>query len=80
MSKASNYNRRRAAYKKGYEAGKAEVLTAQSTVLSNVVSRLIKWDTDFPVNCHNGYAGLKELDNIIASGKAALGLPEKDPL
>lgn len=58
----------------------AEIASKQSAPLSDVVSRLIKWDKDFPVNCHNGYAGLKELDNIIASGKAALGLPEKDPL
>ena len=77
----SNYAKRHiAAYNKGFEAGKAEPLTAKSTALSGVVARLIKWETDFPVNCHNGYAGLKELDNIIASGKAALGLPEKDPL
>ncbi|WP_313613452.1 hypothetical protein [Agrobacterium sp.] len=75
----SNYAKRRiAAYNKGFEAGKAEALTAQTNALSDVVARLIKWDTDFPVNCHNGYAGLKELDNIIASGKVALSLREKD--
>lgn len=37
-----------------------------------LIRRLIKWDTDFPVNSHNGYAGLKELDKIIADGKAIL--------
>lgn len=58
----------------------AENAAKQSSRLSDVVARLIKWDTDFPVNGYNGYAGLKELDNIIASGKSALGLPEKDPL
>lgn len=48
-----------------------------------IAQRLIKWDTDFPVNCWNGYAGLKELDRIIADAKVALtkaGLPFVDDL
>lgn len=46
--------------------------------LAKIAQRLIKWDTDFPVNCHNGYAGLQELNRIIADAKVALkaaGLP-----
>jgi hypothetical protein len=49
----------------------------QSTVeadgkLLEISKRLIKWDTDFPVNGWNGYAGLKELDKIIADAKVAV--------
>ncbi len=40
--------------------------------LLEISQRLIKWDTDFPVNCWNGYAGLKELDKIIADAKVAV--------
>lgn len=40
--------------------------------LLKISQRLIKWDTDFPVNSHNGYAGLKELDAIIAAAKVAV--------
>lgn len=40
--------------------------------LGSIVKRLIQWDEDFPVNSYNGYAGLKELNRIIADGKAAL--------
>lgn len=40
--------------------------------LLKISQRLIKWDTDFPVNSHNGYAGLKELDAIIADAKVAV--------
>lgn len=35
-----------------------------------LLDRLIKWDKDYPVNCWNGYAGLKELDKIIADAAA----------
>ncbi|NEJ10823.1 hypothetical protein GR238_36475 [Rhizobium leguminosarum] len=51
--------------------------------IAQIAQRLIKWDTDFPVNCWNGYAGLKELDRIIADAKVALtkaGLPFVDDL
>lgn len=34
-----------------------------------IAARLVKWDKDYPVN---GYAGLKELDAIIADASAAL--------
>lgn len=40
--------------------------------LAEIARRLVKWDTDFPVNCWNGYAGLKELDRIIADAKSTL--------
>lgn len=40
--------------------------------LLKISQRLIKWDSDFPVNSHNGYAGLKELDAIIADAKVAV--------
>ncbi|QSZ57248.1 hypothetical protein BTN45_09120 [Rhizobium sp. ZX09] len=43
-----------------------------SSKLLDISQRLIKWDTDFPVNCWNGYAGLKELDKIIADAKVAV--------
>ncbi|MBZ9600687.1 hypothetical protein [Phyllobacterium chamaecytisi] len=39
---------------------------------SGLLSRLVKWDKDFPVNSYNGYAGLKELDKIIADARALL--------
>ena len=38
-----------------------------------LLRRLIKWDIDFPPNCWNGYAGLKELDAIIADAKKVTG-------
>lgn len=44
--------------------------------LAPILARLIKWDTDYPVNCHNGYAGLKALDEIIADAKTAIGSDE----
>lgn len=47
--------------------------TERETALAAIATRLIKWDTDCPVNTHNGYAGLKELDRIIADAKTALG-------
>lgn len=39
---------------------------------AKLAQRLIKWDTDFPVNCHDGYAGLQELNKIIADAKTLL--------
>lgn len=51
--------------------------------VAKIAQRLIKWDTDYPVNCWNGYSGLKELDRIIADAKVALtkaGLPFVDDL
>jgi len=40
--------------------------------LLDIAVRLVKWDKEFPVNCHNGYVGLKELDAIIAAGSVAI--------
>lgn len=50
-----------------YEKG-----SQKSEKLLDICQRLIKWDTDYPVNCWNGYAGLKELDKIIADAKVAV--------
>lgn len=47
-------------------------LIAASPEMGGIIKRLIQWDIDYPVNCHNGYAGLKELNRIIADGKAVL--------
>ncbi|HCJ70861.1 hypothetical protein [Agrobacterium pusense] len=68
MTKSSGRERRRVAtYRRGYEEGRQK-----SEKLLDICQRLIKWDTDFPVNCQNGYAGLKELDKIIADAKVAV--------
>lgn len=48
------------------EFAQKKALADASPELLAIALRLIKWDKDFPVNCHNGYAGLKELDAIIA--------------
>jgi hypothetical protein len=48
-------------------------LIAAAPEMHALLLRLIKWDTDFPVNSYNGYAGLKELDKIIADAKAVTG-------
>lgn len=40
--------------------------------LALMAERLVQWDKDYPVNCHNGYAGLKELELIIADAAAIL--------
>ncbi len=45
-----------------------------------LLARLSKWDRDFPVNCWNGYAGLKELDRIIAEARTILGADKELPL
>ncbi|WP_173995097.1 hypothetical protein [Agrobacterium tumefaciens] len=67
-SKLNREKRRRAAtYRRGYKDG-----SRSSEMLLEISQRLIKWDTDFPVNCWNGYAGLKELDKIIADAKVAV--------
>ena len=48
-------------------------MTEQVSERDAILRRLIKWDTDFPVNGNNGYAGLKELNVNIADAKAAVG-------
>lgn len=47
--------------------------------LLTIAERLSKWDTDYPVNCHNGYAGLKELDAIIADARALIVKAKGEP-
>lgn len=56
-----------------FDGRPAIATTKREQDLEAIATRLIKWDKDFPVNCHNGYAGLKELDRIIADAKTALG-------
>ncbi|EJI2509719.1 hypothetical protein NFG91_004227 [Salmonella enterica] len=41
----------------------------------DILRRLCEWDKRYPVNCVDGYAGLKALDEIIAAAAAQL----KDP-
>ncbi|MCX2696363.1 hypothetical protein [Ochrobactrum chromiisoli] len=55
-----------------FDGKPAVAATKRERDLAGIATRLIKWDKDFPVNCHNGYAGLKELDRIIADAKTAL--------
>lgn len=68
----SNKRRRDAAYRLGFEKGRNEAHA--------LLERLSKWDRDFPVNCWNGYAGLKELDRIIAEARTILGEGKELPL
>ena len=68
MTRSTGRTRRRiATYRRGFEDGRRV-----SDKLLEISQRLIKWDTDFPVNCWNSYAGLKELDKIIADAKVAV--------
>ncbi|WOC15469.1 hypothetical protein [Pseudochrobactrum sp. MP213Fo] len=41
-------------------------------ILALIAELLVQWDKDYPVNCHNGYAGLKELGLIIADAVTIL--------
>ena len=41
-------------------------------ILAQIAERLIQWDKDYPVNCYNGYTGLKELESIIADAVTIL--------
>lgn len=45
-----------------------------------LLAKLSKWDRDFPVNCSNGYAGLKELDAIIADARMIIREDEAENL
>lgn len=47
-------------------------LIVTSPDLLNIAQRLVKWDRDYPVNCYDGYAGLKALNEIIADAKATI--------
>ncbi|MFM5223934.1 hypothetical protein ACET93_01825 [Aeromonas veronii] len=44
----------------------------QRDELLSLAERLVQWDIDYPVNCDNGYAGLKALDELIRDNKAAI--------
>lgn len=48
------------------------VLIAASPDLLAIAKRLTQWDIDYPVNCYDGYAGLKALNEIIADAKAVI--------
>lgn len=52
------------------EKASTDTMRVERDAAKALIERLIKWDSDFPVDSHNGYAGLKELDRIIADGKA----------
>ncbi|MFQ2035205.1 hypothetical protein ACK35Y_20045 [Aeromonas veronii] len=44
----------------------------QRDELLSLAERLVRWDIDHPVDCDNGYAGLKALDELIRDNKAAI--------
>lgn len=49
----------------------ADALNQRDELLS-LAERLVQWDIDYPVDCDNGYAGLKALDELIRDNKAAI--------
>lgn len=51
-------------------------MIAAAPDMRSVSARLCQWDIDFPVNCHDGYAGLKELNRIVADARAAIAKVE----
>lgn len=51
---------------------RAADLQAQVDELLAITERLVQWDIEYPVNCDNGYAGLKALDDIILDSKIAI--------
>jgi hypothetical protein len=52
-------------------------LISASPDLLAIAQRLVQWDLDYPVNCYDGYAGLKALNEIIADAKAAIAKATK---
>lgn len=60
------------------EKATTDTMRTERDAASILIDRLIKWDSEFPVNSHNGYAGLKELDRIIADGRALIGASDDD--
>jgi hypothetical protein len=52
-------------------------LVSASPELLVISQRLVQWDLDYPVNCYDGYAGLKALNEIIADAKAAIAKATK---
>lgn len=55
-----------------YAVGRQRGAQEANGALLSVTQRLVQWDLDYPVNCHNGYAGLEALNKIIADAKAAI--------
>lgn len=55
----------------------AGVLKERNELLA-LAERLVQWDLDYPVNCHNGYAGLQALNEIIRDNKAAIAKAKGD--
>ncbi len=51
-------------------------LIAEAPEFISIAERLVKWDTDYPVNCENGYAGLKALNEIIDDAKKSISKVE----
>ncbi|MGN4997435.1 hypothetical protein ACTG25_03555 [Aeromonas sp. 80P] len=49
----------------------ADALNQRDELLS-LAERLVQWDIDYPVDCDNGYAGLKALDELIRDNKATI--------
>ncbi|MFQ2166152.1 hypothetical protein ACK33D_15575 [Aeromonas hydrophila] len=43
-----------------------------------IAKRLVQWDIDYPVNCVDGYLGLKALDAIIAEAVSAIAKAKGD--
>jgi hypothetical protein len=52
-------------------------LVSASPELLLISRRLVQWDLDYPVNCYDGYAGLRALNEIIADAKAAIAKTTK---
>lgn len=55
-----------------YAVGRQRGAQEANDALLSVTQRLVQWDLDYAVNCHNGYAGLEALNKIIADAKAAV--------
>ena len=53
-----------------WDIGRAEGEQQEEQLV--LLRRLVQWDLDYPVNCYDGYAGLKALNQIIADAKTAI--------
>ncbi|WP_256587600.1 hypothetical protein [Pseudomonas sp. HLS-6] len=53
-----------------WEIGRAEGELQEE--METLLRRLVQWDLDYPVNCYDGYAGLKALNQIIADAKTVI--------
>lgn len=69
-------NEEQKGYDRGLADGRAYPTDTSAPVdglqATEILARLSKWDKDYPVNCWNGYAGLKELDKIVADARGLL--------